>query len=189
MGRAAEIKKYYTVEEYLQFEEESEIRHEFYQNELFPIEAPTIRHNEIVHNLLFQFRPHFKAEGCKVMTENVKLEAEKNEYYPYPDLMLTCSPDDTHHLIVKYPILLAEVSSPGSIRDEHYFKWSYYRRLSSLRYYLIIAQNRVSVELFSRKTNTTIWTYQEFEDVEDIIHFDLLNFELPLSTIYEGISL
>ena len=48
MGHPAEEKKYYTVEEYFQYEEESEFRSEFYKGELFPMAATSIRHNEIV---------------------------------------------------------------------------------------------------------------------------------------------
>ncbi len=188
MGHPAEEKKYFTVEEYLQFEEKSEIRHEFYKNELFPIEATTRRHNEIVQNILFALRAYFREKGCKIFSEAVKVEVLKNIYYPYPDLVLTCDPEDTHQQMVKSPILIVEVESPGTAQHDHTFKWSQYRKIPSLRYYLMVTQNQISVELYSRNSNTTLWAYQEFSSLDDIIHFESLDFQIDMKTIYELIE-
>jgi Uma2 family endonuclease len=183
-----EEKKYYTVEEYLQHEEESEFRSEFYNGELFPVVATTIRHNDLVHNMSAAFRAFFRPKGCKITIESVKVEAIKDVYYPYPDVMLSCDPDDTHHLMIKNPILLVEVASPGTAAYDKSFKWKQYRKIASLRYYLMISQDEVSVELFSRSDNQSLWLFQDFNDIQDVISLDLLDYKLKLSDIYELIE-
>jgi Uma2 family endonuclease len=188
MGQAAAEKKCYTVEEYLQHEEESEFRNEFYKGELFPIVATTQRHNDIVHNILFALRPHLRAKGCRIRTENVKLEVIKDVYYPYPDVMLSCDADDTHHLMIKKPILLIEVASPGTAAYDKSFKWKQYRKIPSLRYYMMVSQDEIYVELFSRNDHQSLWVFQEFDDIQDVISLKLLDFELKLSDIYESIE-
>ncbi len=189
MGHPIKEKKHFRVEEYLQFEEESEIRHEFYNNELFPIEATTRRHNEIVQNILFALRAIIRAKGCKIFSEAVKVEVLKNIYYPYPDVVLTCDPEDTHQQMIKSPVLIVEVESPSTFQHDHTFKWMQYRKIPSLRYYMMVAQDSISVELYSRNSNTSLWAFQEFISLEDVLHFELLDFQLSLSTIYELIEL
>jgi Uma2 family endonuclease len=189
MGLPAEGKKYYTVEEYFQQEEDSEIRSEFYKGELFPIEVTTRRHNDIVFNVANIFRSVFRKRGCNAYSENVKIETIKGIYYPYPDVMLTCDPDDNDNLIVKNPVLITEVLSPGTADYDRGFKWLRYRKMPSLRYYMIISQSEMLVEVFSRKDNNALWTLQYFTDSQDVITFESLDFELSLTTIYEFVEL
>lgn len=189
MGHPVEEKKYYTVEEYFQHEEESEFRSVFFEGELFPVAATTRRHNYIVQNIATNIRNIFRERGCEVTTENVKVEAVENKYYPYPDIMLTCDPNDNDNLVVKKPTLLIEVLSPGTESDDRSFKWLRYRKIPSLRYYLLVSQSEILVEMFSRNDNNSLWLFQEFTDIQDIIKFDNLDFELPLQVIYDKIQL
>jgi Uma2 family endonuclease len=188
MEHPAEDKKHFTVEEYLQHEEESEFRSEFYKGELFPIEATTRKHNDIVYNIANIFRSTFRKRGCFAYSENVKVEAIKGIYYPYPDVMLTCDPSDDDNLIIKNPILIAEVLSPGTADYDRGFKWLRYRKMPSLRYYMIVSQSEMMVEVFSRKDSNALWTLQYFTDIQDVIKFESLDFELSLATIYEFVE-
>jgi Uma2 family endonuclease len=188
MGQAAEEKKYYTLAEYLQHEEESEFRSEFFNGELFPIEATTRRHNNIVQNIASNLRSTFRTQNCEVVTENVKLEAIKGVYYPYPDVMLSCDPDDNDELIIKNPVLIVEVLSPSTADYDRGFKWLRYRKIPSLRYYLIVSQSDTMMEVFSRKDNTSLWTFQEYTDIQSLIRLEGLDFDLPMSLVYERIE-
>lgn len=180
--------KFYTFEEYLLLEEETGIRYEFYNGELFPIEATTVRHNEIVQNLLMAFRGFFRPKGCKIVVESVKLEAQKDIYYPYPDLMLSCDPDDSDNQFIKYPVVIIEVLSPSTGGNDKGFKWRRYRKIPSLRYYLIVSQEEYSVEVFTRSGNSDIWSFQEYADLSEVIPFSHLDFELKINEIYDLIN-
>lgn len=63
-----------------------------------------------------------------------------------------------------------------------------YRRISSLRYYLLVSQQQPYVELYSRKHATALFQLQEFSSLEDIIHFSELDFSISLQQIYDGIQ-
>jgi Uma2 family endonuclease len=116
------------------------------------------------------------------------LEVIKDVYYPYPDVMLSCDADDTHHLMIKKPILLIEVALPGTAAYDKSFKWKQYRKIPSLRYYMMVSQDEIYVELFSRNDHQSLWVFQEFDDIQDVISLKLLDFELKLSDIYESIE-
>ena len=188
MAHPVKEKHYYTLEEYLELEQESDIRYEFYNGELFPIEATTVRHNEIVQNTLLAFRAYFRPKGCKITIESVKAEVQEGVYYPYPDLMLSCDSEDTNNQMLKYPVVIVEVLSPSTSSYDKSFKWRRYRKMPSLYYYLMVSQEEHLIEVFTRSGNSDIWSFQEYNDLTDSIHFSKLGFELKMSEVYDLIA-
>ena len=116
-------KKYISVEEYFEMEKHSEVRHEYYDGEVFAMAGTSLNHNEIIQNIAGILRPIFRPKGCKVLLESVKLEAIKHFYYPYPDLMLTCDAEDMDaEYIIKKPTLIIEVLSKSSVLNDRVAK-------------------------------------------------------------------
>ncbi|MCE6992836.1 Uma2 family endonuclease [Dyadobacter sp. CY323] len=188
MGQAQMAKTKYTVSEYLEMEAKSEIRHEYYDGEIFAMAGTTMNHNRIVGRLRNLFERKFLPAGCDVFAENIKVEAIKNFYYPYPDVIVTCSPEDrAGTYIVKRPSILVEVLSKSSATYDRGFKLRRYKQIDSLDYYMLVSQNEHYVELYIRTDQPEIWTYQTFDNERDVIHFEKLDLEIPLSAIYENI--
>lgn len=188
MGQAQVAEKRYTVEEYLKMEEDSEIRHEYYDGEIFAMAGTTMNHNDIVDNVRTCLKDFFRPQGCRVFAENVKVEAIKNFYYPYPDVIVTCSPDDINGTyIVRHPSILVEVLSKSSATYDRDFKLRRYKEIPSLNYYVLVSQYECYIELYTRTSQEGIWTYQSFDSPETLISFDLLGFTMPVSKVYEGI--
>ena len=180
--------KKYTVSEYLKMEERSEIRHEYYDGEIFAMAGTTMNHNRIVGRVRSFLERFFLPKGCDVFAENVKVEAIKNFYYPYPDVMVTCAPEDiSGTYIVKHPSILVEVLSKSSATYDRDFKLRRYKNIPSLNYYMLVAQYECYVELYTRTDEEGIWIYQSFDLPEATISFDLLGFTMPVSAIYEGV--
>lgn len=188
MGHAQISEQKYTVAEYLEMEEKSEIRHEFYDGEIFAMAGTTMNHNDIVDNVRSLLKSVFVPKGCRVFSENIKVEAVPNFFYPYPDVIVTCAKDDVNgKYIVKHPSILVEVLSKTSATYDRGFKLRMYKGIPSLQYYMLVSQNEFYVELFTRTEQKDIWTYQTFDQPSDIINFELLNFNITLSGIYENI--
>ncbi|MVM37065.1 hypothetical protein GO730_04310 [Spirosoma sp. HMF3257] len=89
----------YTVEEYLAFEEKSEVRHEFYQGEVYAMAGGTVNHNLLIDNIKELLKSHTKSRGCRVFSENMKVDVLSGSYMPYPDVVLTCHPFDLRVII------------------------------------------------------------------------------------------
>ena len=191
MSAAQKIEKnYISVEEYFEMEKQSEVRHEYYDGEVFAMAGTTLNHNEIVQNIAGKLRPLFRKRGCKVLLESVKLEAIKHFYYPYPDLMLTCDADDIDaEYIIKNPTLIIEVLSKSSVLNDRVRKLRRYKNIPSLQYYLIVSQYEFLVEVYSRFDDSSSWLYDVYENETDVVDFKKLDAKLSLSDIYEGIKM
>ena len=188
MGQAQVAEKKYNVSEYLEMDEKSEIRHEFYDGEIFAMAGTTMNHNRIVGRVRNYLEGIFLPKGCDVFAENVKVEAIQNFYYPYPDVMVTCSADDiAGTYIVRHPSILVEVLSKSSANYDREFKLRRYKNITSLSYYMLVSQYECYIELYTGTDQEGVWIYQSFDTPESVIPFDLLNFTMPVSTVYEGI--
>lgn len=187
MGQA-DLKKYYSVEEYFELEQNSEQRHEFYNGEVFAMAGATLNHNRLVQNITFILRAFAKKQGCGVFSENVKLEALRNIYYPYPDVMFTCDSNDLNeNLFIRRPSIIVEVLSESTARYDRDFKLRQYRAIRSLQYYVLVSQYEVHVELFSR-INDFQWQYEDFVKLNQTINLEKLDIALSLADIYEDIT-
>jgi Uma2 family endonuclease len=187
MGQA-DLKKYYSVEEYFELEQNSEQRHEFYNGEVFAMAGATLNHNRLVQNIIFILRDFAKKQGRGVFSENVKLEALRNIYYPYPDVMFTCDSNDLNeNLFIRRPSIIVEVLSESTARYDRDFKLRQYRAIRSLQYYVLVSQYEVHVELFTR-LNDFQWQYEDFVELNQTINLEKLDIALSLANIYEDIT-
>jgi Uma2 family endonuclease len=185
MGEPLE-KKRYTVEEYFALEETSEIRHEYFDGEIFAMAGTTLNHNRIAQNLGFSLRKSKKSH-CDIFLENVKLEAIKDFYYPYPDVMLTCNSFDLKQKNkIAYPSLIVQVLSTSTEKYDKTVKLKKYKAIASVQYYMLVSQYEMSVELYSR-VNDSLWNYEEFTEQNTRITLEKLDTTISLSEIYENI--
>lgn len=182
-----------TVNRYLELEERSEVRHEFYRGSMEVVAdmaGTTLQHNRLVRRVANLIESQPANRNCGVFTENIKVEVIRDEYLPYPDIILTCHPFDLQsRLIIRQPSLLVEVLSDSSEKNDRGFKWLHYQQMPSLLYYLLVDQYRIGVELFSRVENSGVWIYQTYDIADDIIVFSRLDFQLTVGAIYDGIDL
>ncbi|MES2772706.1 MAG: Uma2 family endonuclease [Bacteroidota bacterium] len=88
----------------------------------------------------------------------------------------------------KYPSIIFEVLSESTALYDAQLKLNYYKKIESLNYYVLVSQKEVKVQMYSRIDNSQVWKYQTYETQDEVILFDRLGFELPVSTIYDGIG-
>ncbi len=181
--------KQYTFAEYMAMEESSLERNDFYYGEIFAMAGATANHHQLAQNVNVALINRFKADGCFVSLEGVRLELVEENFYLYPDVFLTCDERDKKNNIFKnYPSIIFEVLSDSTALYDKEVKLKYYKKIETLNYYVLVAQKEIMVEVYSRINDSQIWQYQTFENLDETITFDRLGFTLPVAVIYEGIG-
>ncbi|GAB3502225.1 Uma2 family endonuclease [Emticicia fontis] len=187
MGQA-DLKKYYSVEEYFELEEISQLRYEYYKGKIFELEGSTLNHNRIVGNIANRLLPIVRKRGCDIFTESVKLETIQRDGYIYPDVMLTCNPSDSkQEFFIRRPSLIIEVLCESTTGYDHDFKLRQYKSICSVQYHILVSQNEVRIELYSR-LNDFQWQYEDFVELNQAINLEKLDIVLSLEDIYEDIA-
>ena len=176
-----------SVEEYLEAEKTSPVRHEYLDGEIYAMSGASRRHNSITINLLTNLSSRLRGGPCKVFVNEVKVRIQAVNYFYYPDLVVTCDPDDNDDYFVTRPVLVVEVESPSTSAIDKREKSMAYRKIESLREYLMLAQNSISGEIFRRDENGD-WSHEQLEGDQEL-RLESVDLSLRLSSLYEGVEL
>ncbi|CRI63694.1 conserved hypothetical protein [Thiocapsa sp. KS1] len=176
------------LDDYLQGELASDIRHEYVAGQVFAMAGAGESHNRIAGNLFFHLRAATRGTPCGVFISDMKVRVAAHEAFYYPDVLLTCDPHDRESLYKTSPCLIAEVLSPSTEIIDRREKLIAYRALASLRDYLLVAQDSRRVERFAR-TEEGDWRHEILDD--GVLTFTCGGLEVRLSVaeLYEDVVL
>ncbi len=187
--------RHYTVEEYFALEEQSGTRHEYFHGEIFPLDGPaamagaTFAHNTIKQNCVMALRQGLRGSGCRVFDENVRLGIEQDKQFTYPDVMVTCHPDDQRETrIARHPSLVIEVLSASTEAHDRGWKFQQYQLLPELRQYVLVSQNKILVESYLRSSDNE-WVLTTLRKLTDELPLPSLNLQLSVATIYDEVAI
>jgi Uma2 family endonuclease len=176
-----------TIEEYLEWEPQQEIRYECLNGEVFAMTGGTIPHNDIALNFYRNLYPHLRPKGCKANVSDVKVQVTPQSPYYYPDVIVSCHPEDLNaRKFYKNPKLIAEVLSPGTSSKDRGEKFTYYLKIPSLQEYILIDSEKISVERYCRGEGR-MWLYYPYT-AGDIVTLSSIDFEFPIELLYEDVA-
>lgn len=173
------------VEEYLAAEEQSDIRHEYLGGVIHAMSGATRRHNGVALNLALALRQHLPGGHCRVYMSDVRVNLawQEDQYFYYPDLVVTCEPGDNHPQFVRHPVLLIEVLSDSTRRVDQREKLFAYRTIESLQEYVLVEPERPDITIFRRAAD---WAGVKCAGEEAVVSLTSVGLELPLARVYEG---
>jgi Uma2 family endonuclease len=148
--------------EYLAWEREQPVKHEYFQGEVFAMAGGSPRHNFLSSTTQNALHGALRDRGGFVLTSDQRLGIDDGARYVYPDVSVVCGKLElqtkTSDVLVN-PTILVEVLSTGTEQYDRGLKWESYQRLPSLTDYLLVSQAVPRIEQFHR-TETGIWTYR-----------------------------
>ena len=179
-------KNKYSLAEYQQLEEETGVRYEYHDGEVFAMSGASRKHSAIATNVS-SFLDANLPKGCRPFDSDLKVYVEAVEKGFHPDVSVACrpvtGPDEIN--AIDNPVLLIEILSESTSAYDRGQKFWYFSQLPSLREYVLIEQDRWEVEVRYRDSAEGKWTmdYYEGEDTEVTLYsFDL---KLPMKRIYK----
>jgi len=180
----------YTPEEYLALEETADYRSEYFRGEIFAMSGGSANHNRIARNLVVGLDTAFADKPCEAFINDMRLLVKENGLYTYPDVMAVCGqlefvPDRTDTLT--NPSLIIEVLSKSTAGYDRGAKFELYRALNSLQDYVLVDQAKIHVEHFHRLDDGR-WLLQEFNELEDVLKIETIEFEISLTQIYQKVD-
>ncbi|MGQ0642094.1 MAG: Uma2 family endonuclease [Gemmatimonadaceae bacterium] len=184
MGQPRLPNRLLTVDEYLAFEEAALVKHEYVRGNSYEMAAVTGRHNHIAINLVRRLSTAAEAGPCQLFVSDMKLAAADDVIY-YPDVMVACGAIDLSAVIIRDPCLVIEITSPSTARYDKTEKLDVYRRIPSLKGYLIVEQAWRRVERHWRDA-TGEWQRAIVE--EGAVPIPCPETALTLDEIYQGLS-
>lgn len=175
-----------TVDEYLAFEEGSEIKHEYIDGEIYPMTGGKLNHSAIAFNTMFSLGTLLRNQDFRIYTSDMRIRVGETRFV-YPDLSVVRGTPQTSDQSTSLlnPTLVVEVTSPSSIDYDRVVKREYYSNVPSLQAYLVIDQHRVLVEMYTRAE--VGWHLQSFADLESVVSVQALGCDLALGDIYRDI--
>ncbi|MFN7660002.1 MAG: Uma2 family endonuclease [Dolichospermum sp.] len=181
---------FFTVEEYLELEQTSDIRHEYFAGEVFAMAGGSKEHNIISGNVYSRLRSRLRGSSCNVFMSDMKvrinLANENQTIFYYPDVIVSCDTEDQDRYFLNYPCLIIEVLSPSTETIDRREKLLNYRSLASLKEYVLISQDQVKVEVY-RQDEKRNWTIQTLINRDDKLHLDSVGLILEMTDIYEDV--
>lgn len=175
----------YTLEEYLEVERAAPYKSEYYAGEIFAMAGASPTHNLLVAALAAALVARLRGTPCTTYASDLRVKCGPAGLFCYPDVSVVCGKaavDASHNLT--NPALLVEVLSPTTEAHDRGAKFAQYRRLDSLREYVLVSQTEPRVEVFTRGDDGR-WTLTEAVGPDAECPLDSLGISLPLCEIYE----
>jgi Uma2 family endonuclease len=176
-----------TPDEYFAWEEQQEVKHEYFDGDVFAMTGGTPPHSKIAVNLTILLGNHLEGGNCQLLNSDARIKIQDSEKYTYPDLSVTCDGrDQDAKQFISYPCLIIEVLSPSTEAYDRGNKFELYRRSTSLTEYALVSADTVAIDLH-RKNDRDRWELIYFR-ADDTVELDSINLTFPIERIYRGIN-
>lgn len=145
-------------------------------------------HHFIVRNITFEATARLRNAGssCDVFSETFWLKERFMDLAVFPDVMVRCGPRlDPSSIAISDPVVLVEVTGPGSESRDRVEKDILYRRLPSLQHYVIVERDVARVDVTDRQGEG--WTLRRAEGLSETVALPALGIEMPLAAIYRKV--
>ena len=179
------LKTKISVEDYLEGEKISPVRHEYIEGEVYPMEGTSNNHSRIAVNITTALSDHLRDSPCEPFAGDTKVRAAISIFY-YPDVLVSCEETEEDSYFCNNPILIIEVTSPSTEHIDRREKLFAYQRIASVQEYAVIDQHKINIELHRRQPNGT-WITNFFDASDDEVELQSVGLTLPITEIYRRV--
>ena len=179
----------FSVEEYLELEENSTVKHEYIDGHACAMAGGTVDHGLVAVNVLAAPRPQLHGGPCRAANSDVKVRLGPRRFV-YPDVAVSCDPRDRadgRAQFIGHPRLIVEVLSPTTAAYDRGDTFEMYRALASLEAYLLVATDRQAVAVRTRQDND-VWAETHLGPDGEVV-LPSIGCRCPVAVFYEDTAL
>ncbi|MEO8861118.1 MAG: Uma2 family endonuclease [Ginsengibacter sp.] len=179
-----------SIEAYLEMENASDEKHEYYKGEIFAMSGAKVPHNLISGNLFIALGHKLKGKKCKPFNSDQRIHISSNTLFTYPDISIICGEiitlnDDDYNVL--NPTVIIEVLSKSTKNYDRGEKFKLYRDIPTLKEYILADSESIHIEVF-RLNEKSHWELEEYNSINDLLQIKAIKEKIPLSEIYEGVK-
>jgi Uma2 family endonuclease len=181
---------YLSPAQYLEIERAAEFRSEYNNGQVFAMAGGTPNHAWIVSNTVSRLAEQLRGRPCGARSSDLRLFSSQYRIFTYPDVVVTCGPDqflDGRGDTLTDATLIVEVLSPSTRGYDRGEKFVFYRSLPSFAEYLLLSQDTVLTEHYSKQPDGA-WLLREFKSPSDEIELTSSGCRLTLGPLYDRVE-
>jgi Uma2 family endonuclease len=178
-----------TEREYLDLERKSEERTEYIAGRIFAMSGASRRHNLIAGNVHGLIWAQLRGRPCEAYMADMRVKVAQTTMYTYPDIVAVCGEpqfEDAQVDTLLNPTVIVEVLSESTEAYDRGEKFAHYRRLESLREYVLVAQNRVRIEHYRREGEQ--WVLSEISEEGGTLDLPSIDCHVSVGAVYEKVD-
>ena len=185
---AAERLNLISVEDYLECELVSDVKHEYLGGFVYAMAGAKRRHNRIATNVVAALHAGLRGKPCEPFNSDMKVRAHLQgaERFYYPDVSLTCTavPDDVSYHTE--PAIVVEVISESTRRIDEGEKKDAYLNIPSLRAYVLVEQETQLITVYRR--GESAFERETYTKMDEVIALPEIETQLQLAEIYDRVE-
>jgi Uma2 family endonuclease len=178
--------EFISVEEYLAFEEDSRVKHEYVAGRVYAMTGTTRAHNHIILNLAASIKSHLRGGPCSVYAAELRtyIKVDREEFFYYPDVVVSCDDKSGEPKRIDDAKLVIEVLSPSTEAVDRREKRLNYRNIPTLEEYVLISQRSPEITFHRRSSG---WHPHACTALQGVAEFRSIQLAVPLRQIYEKV--
>lgn len=183
-------KTYLTPAEYLAFERQGDVKHEYFRGEIFAMSGASQQHVTIFMNTSHLLVGQLKGRSCRTFGADMRVKVSPTGLYTYPDLIVVCGRprfEDQQLDTLLNPTVIVEILSKSTEAYDRGEKFAQYRTLDTLTDYLLISQDKPRVERFTRQADGG-WLLTESAGLDAVMPIASIQCQLPLADVYDRVE-
>lgn len=185
---AAEKMQSVSIDEYLDGELVSEIRHEYVDGFIYAMTGGTGNHSRVKVRVLSMLERQLQDSRCVPYDSDFKVRITRTNqtYFYYPDASVFCDTDLAGKTFGHNPIVIIEVLSDGTRRTDMNEKCDNYLSIPSLQTYVMLEQDQVKATVYQRGSSGE-FDAMVYQGNEATVPLAAIGASLPLEELYCGI--
>jgi Uma2 family endonuclease len=178
----------YTIQEYVRIEEYANLKHEYLDGQVWAMAGGTPEHARMASAVNAALVTQLRGKPCAVYSSDARVRVVATGLDTYPDVTVVCGReqrDEGDELALTNPVVLVEVTSDSSEAYDRGEKFEHYKRIHSLREFVVVSHRESCVEVF-RREDTGTWTRSERARPGTRVKLESIGCELDVDDVYRN---
>ncbi|MBN8443585.1 MAG: Uma2 family endonuclease [Thauera sp.] len=174
-------------QDFFAWEAEQPVKHDYVAGEVFAQAGARQDHVVVALNIATSLRQKLRGTPCRAYISDMQLEVVQADAVFYPDVMVSCHPEDlAAERVLHHPRVIIEVLSDSTAAYDRGAKFAAYRLLESLQDYVLVDPDRRSLEIF-RRLPSNDWLLATGDSARGLV-LKALELEIGLDEVFEDVG-